>query len=144
MMTSYRGSVAIFRLREFIPDDHAPYLPHLIALRLSARKRLKVKDFDDTLPTEDVMVASNSLAKPKAQQQASKGLKWNVVIGTAGEDLLEKLVMPDHIPTIARCTGTVGKRHRWEGSDLQLARQSCGANANACKLIDSANLAAAA
>jgi hypothetical protein len=54
------------RLPESIPDDHAPYLPHLITLSLPARERLKIDDFDDTIPTEDVMVAPNSLAKPES------------------------------------------------------------------------------
>src|SRR6185295_1460340 len=60
MITSYRDSVSIVRLRKFVPHDHVPHLTYLVALRLPARKQLEVEDFGDTLPAEDVMVASNA------------------------------------------------------------------------------------
>ena len=54
---------------EFIPDDHVPHLPHLVAFGFAIRKWLKVQDFDDALSTKDVMVAPNPFAKTKVQQQ---------------------------------------------------------------------------
>jgi hypothetical protein len=83
---------------EFIPDDHVPYLPDLVTLRSSAGKRLKVEDFDDTFPREDVMAAPNAFAKTEREQKVSQRCESNVVVGVTSKDLIEKLVVPGHSP----------------------------------------------
>ena len=78
-------------LPESIPHDHISYLPHLIGLGFSIRKRLKVQDFDHPFHAENVMIASNALAESEPQQELSKWLECNVVVGAPGEDLIEQL-----------------------------------------------------
>jgi len=39
---------------------------------------LQIQDFDNPVPRENVMVTSNSLAKPQTLQQRTQRLKFNV------------------------------------------------------------------
>ena len=91
----------MFGLRQLIPDDQVTYLPHLIAFRLSARKWLKVQNFDDVFPAENVVVTTHSFAEPKTEEERAKWLEWNVLIRTAGQNLREQLGLPTHVQTIA-------------------------------------------
>jgi hypothetical protein len=90
----------MFEFREFIPDDHVPYLTHLIALSFSTRQRLEVENLDDAFSREDVMIASHAFAKPECEQKVLQSRESDVVVGVTGKDLIEKLVVPRHSRTI--------------------------------------------
>jgi hypothetical protein len=79
----------MFGLRQLIPDDQIAYLPHLITFRLSARKWLKVQDFEDVFPGENVVVTTHSFAEPKAEEERAKRIERNVLIRASSQNLFE-------------------------------------------------------
>jgi hypothetical protein len=79
----------MFEFREFIPDDHIPYLTHLIALSLSTRQWLKVENLDHAFPRENVMIAPHAFAKIEREQKIPQSSESDVVVGVTGKDLVE-------------------------------------------------------
>jgi hypothetical protein len=61
----------------------------LVAFGLSARERLKIKDFDDTGTAEDVMVATDALVKSKRPEKRSQGREVDIVVRATSNDLIE-------------------------------------------------------
>lgn len=72
-----------------------PDLLYLIRLRLRSF-RLKVENFLNVAPSENVMVFSNPLLESEAMQQSAQPVKGNIGVGCAAKNLIEKFVNAAH------------------------------------------------
>ncbi len=86
--------------RQLIPDDDVAHLLDLVGFRFRTL-RLKVQDFSDAHPGEDVMAALRPDPEPECLQKVTQIAKADIRVGCPSEHLGQDARMSTHVQRLA-------------------------------------------